>query len=422
MSEKQRKRRDALQNLIITVLSVSTLLLITQTQMYNLGLNTYQDLLSSGTAQTSTSSATQLSTLSAPVRIAVTGPYGRYGSLTMTTANEEFDALGRLLGEVLGSAGAYTACRQQEFLSALEGTSVYYDFLHPLSLAILSDLVGSENEQGISARMIAVASQNDQVALYLWDGETQCYRCTTAVTSESLEAIVDQYELGNAYFAFDEFDLDSSQAAPCSLFLEQTPSLPVLNASVPSIDITALLATLQFNPYTQFRNTESSGTEVIVENNRSLRVRTDGSINYQSGGDTALAIKADDQEPSLQSLASGTGTLLDTLLAAYTAEGSLYLQEALPTESGITFRYGYQINGIPVHFSDESSAAVVTLSDTTVTSLTLQFRQYTTSDTPSLLLPLRQALAISKRHAGAELFIGYADNGGDQLEAVWLAE
>ena len=39
----------------------------------------------------------------------------------------------------------------------------------------------------------------------------------------------------------------------------------------------------------------------------------------------------------------------------------------------------------------------------------------------SLLLPLRQALAIAARREGAELSIGYVDSGG-LASARWLAE
>ena len=39
----------------------------------------------------------------------------------------------------------------------------------------------------------------------------------------------------------------------------------------------------------------------------------------------------------------------------------------------------------------------------------------------SLLLPLRQAMAIAVRQAGAELSIGYVD-GGVSASARWLAD
>jgi hypothetical protein len=40
----------------------------------------------------------------------------------------------------------------------------------------------------------------------------------------------------------------------------------------------------------------------------------------------------------------------------------------------------------------------------------------------SMLLPLRQALAIAEQYEGAELFIGYASDGNSRAKARWLAE
>ena len=54
--------------------------------------------------------------------------------------------------------------------------------------------------------------------------------------------------------------------------------------------------------------------------------------------------------------------------------------------------------------------------------MTLRIRQYTSLEESSLLLPLRQALAVAARHPGTELTIGYVDNGSDTVSAQWLAE
>ena len=76
---------------------------------------------------------------------------------------------------------------------------------------------------------------------------------------------------------------------------------------------------------------------------------------------------------------------------------------------------------MPVRFSDGSYAAEVTLTGSTISTLSLHFRQYTATGEKSLLLPLRQALAIAAKSDGAELSLGYADNGAAALSACWLA-
>ena len=54
--------------------------------------------------------------------------------------------------------------------------------------------------------------------------------------------------------------------------------------------------------------------------------------------------------------------------------------------------------------------------------MTFRIRQYTAGGNASLLLPLRQALAIAAREEGAELAVGYADGGAGTVSAKWLAE
>ena len=73
-------------------------------------------------------------------------------------------------------------------------------------------------------------------------------------------------------------------------------------------------------------------------------------------------------------------------------------------------------------FADGSAAAEVTLSGNTISALSLRPRQYSAASAASPLLPLRQAMAIAGRTAGAELSIGYADTGVYPLSAVWLTD
>lgn len=87
----------------------------------------------------------------------------------------------------------------------------------------------------------------------------------------------------------------------------------------------------------------------------------------------------------------------------------------------MTLSFGWQINGVPIRFDRGGSAGEVTLTGGTVSMLSLRFRQYTDAGETSLLLPLRQALAIAVQREGGELSIGYVDNGVT-ASAKWLAD
>nr|WP_326184504.1 hypothetical protein [uncultured Oscillibacter sp.] len=426
MNENKRKHRDFIQNVAIALLSVSAVFLFAQTQVYNLGVdagNSYFSFLSGSDAGVDSAADGQTVVPSAPVRVAVTGPYGRYGNVALSTTDAEFEPLDRLLGEVLGSARTYAACDSAAFRQALETTSVYYDFLEPLPLSILAGLVGgTSTEDGISARRLVVSAQDSGVFLYLWDGAGSYFRCSTAVSMENLESAASHYELGNAVFAFDSTDPDAQfqDVDPYSLFLEEEPVLPVLDGEISLTDADGLLTALNFNPNTKNRYRESSGTEVIMEGERSLRIYTDGSVYYRSG-DGGLTVESAEELPTLREAVDGVNALLYTLLSPGEAEAALYLQSIRRTGAATTLTFGYQMNGVPIRFADGGSAATVTLSGSAVSSLELRFRRYTATETASLLLPLRQALAIAAREPGAELSIGYADNGGD-VSAAWLAD
>lgn len=418
MSDKRRQRRDFIQNMVITVLTVSAVLLFAQ--LYSLGADSPLHRILAGSGQADASAAlTDGRELTAPVRLAVSGPYGRYGSITAVSGEDE--ALQTLLREVLGSTDTFSPCQQEAFLGALQGSCVYWDYLSPLPLSILARLAGTTGPDEPSARCLLVSGESDPVTLYLWDGGESYLRCATAVSLKNLEQTVARYELGSAVFAADlaPGDPNAGKVTPCSLFLTATPQLPQLLGETPAYDDSALLAELGFNPNTKNRYTDN-GTEVISEGGRSLRLRPDGVLIYQSGGDGALTIDAAGEQPTMEEAAVGVNALLERLLAPYAGEEKLYLTAIRQSGALTALRFGYQVGGVPVRFADGDAAAEVTLDWGVVSALTLRIRRYTPGGSGTPLLPLRQALAAAGD--GVELAIGYADRGGSTVSASWLAD
>ena len=424
MNERSRSRRDFLQNISIAVLTVSAVLLFTQTQISNLGASSTLSRLLSGPVVQSGSAVISQEAASpgAPVRVVVSGAYGRYGDVAMTTADEDFLLLRQLLEQALGSVQPLAFSSSQAFRDAVSRTSVYYDFLAPLPLSILANLSQTTlNEDAVFVRRLVLTEEGESVALYLWAGTNRYYRSDTTLSPESLKEMVSRYELGNAFFAYESTEEQAQKLAFYSLLPDAEPQLPQLSAVSSLSDPSRLLAALGFNPNTQNRYWESETTEVISESNgRTLRLSTDGTVVYQGGNDATLSIQAAGEHPSLVEAFTGVSQLLNELLAPVPTDARLYLEQIQQVGAVTTLRFGYQFGGVPIRFADGSDAAQVLLTGTTVSSMELRLRQYTAAETDSLLLPLRQTLAIAAE--GAELSIGYADHGGDTVSAAWLAD
>lgn len=425
MPGSARKRRDMLQNIAIALLSVTAVVLFTQTQLTFLGAGSgyFSQLSGSDAGEGVLSPGEEAAVPASPVRVAVTGSYGRYGSLCLTTADETFAPLGRRLDEALGSARTFTPCTADDFLGALSHTSLYYDFLEPLPLSLLVGPAGAAGVDGkLSARRLVIAAEGASVRLYLWDGGAGYLTSATAVTPENLEETADGYELGSAVFAMDRPGTAFDALEPCSLLPSELPEIPVLSAAVIPAGGDRTLPALHFNPHTKSRYVDSGGTEVIMEGERSLYLRPDGTVFYKSGGSDAVTVPAGGDGLSLQQAAQGASALLNAMLGNAAGDAALYLQSVRQSGDTTTFQFGYQSGGVPIRFSDGGHAAQVTLNGAVVSSLSLRFRQYTAAGENTLLLPLTQALAIAGDHPGAELSIGYADQGGGAVRAAWLLD
>ena len=429
MNADRRKRRNMIQNLAIACLSVTAVLLFAQLQLYNLNLQDDSHYLERLAGVLPDSSPSQLREFSAPVRVVMTDSYGRYGSLSLSTNSSSFSALG--LREALGALHSLTASTEDAFRTALSATSIYFDFLHPLPLSVLAGLIGVDETAltGNARCLLLSAGSGGTVQLYLWDGGQSFYVGNIPASSLSVETLtetVSQPGFGGVSFAFDNVEVNPlyGELFPLSILPTELPEMPVLSASSPLANTSWLLPAFGFNSNTKERYTEADGTEVIteVDTNRSLHIQPNGEVVYRSGTEATLEISSQEEVPTETEAVLGAAILLQQLTEDFSGEAELYLESIQQTGETTRLQFGYHIGGVPICFSDGGSAAQVTLSGRYLTSLTLRFRQYSSTNETSLLLPLRQTLAITAEHPGAELSVGYADSGGDTVSASWLAD
>ena len=158
-----------------------------------------------------------------------------------------------------------------------------------------------------------------------------------------------------------------------------------------------------------------------MDGDRTLRISTDGSLAYQSGGSGALSIESAGEIPTFREAVNGSGNLLKSLLPSGSG-GELYLSGISCSAASTTLTFDYQYGGVPIRLSSGAPAATVTLSGRAVSSILFLPRQYVPAEETALLLPMRQALAIAAQTPGTELLIGYADYGEERVCPQWLCE
>lgn len=417
MGRKYRQNwKNIAQNALIAVLSVSSILLFLD--VYNL-FSGSSDKLSSPSSGgiSSSSSISKLTDLTAPVRVAVTGAYGRYGNLGLTTTDEGFSSLGALLREALGSSDTLTSCTKSQFRSSLSHTGIFYDFQAVLPLSVLGGLVGAGvKNTSVSSRRIILCKEEGGVKLYLSDGSSY-FCCSTQTPTADLTKAVNHYQLGNASFAFE---LNSARTlAPYSLFLTgEQPVYPRLTASSPLSDTTALLKALGFNPHTNNRYSDSDGAQVIMDGTRTLRIQNDGLVTYQDERGSALKIGRSGSALTAKEAVLGCYRLLASSGVNF-GGASLFLKSYRSDTVKKILEFDYQYQGTQIRLGDGTAAVQIVLRGTTVSSLRLYVRKYLPSGKDSLLLPLRQAIALGSGHTGKELRICYADSGLAEADAGW---
>ena len=428
---RRRKHTRLVQNLAITLLSLTAAVLLGQVVSFEMGLDgtlsslsaQFSDTISPGPSDTG--QTTDLSALSAPMNLMVTGTYGRYGSPLVSSSAAGVDEALTLLREALGSASGGSSLSAELFRGLAIQQGVFFDFLLPVPVSILSSRLQTDFAPDGSARYCLITGDTTQVSLYLWDGGETIRRFDTALDSTALHQVIGAFESNDALFAFEAGE-DYAALDPYTLIVRQRMEVPLLQAASPvgTQATDDLLALLDFNPHTNSRYPLSNGTEMVVEYPRTLGVQTDGTVLYTGSAEPVSALYqagAQGETPTQEEAALAALRLAETLLSyAGVDTGSLWFSGITETEDGYTVTLDYQVGGIPVYFADGESAVSVEITGAAITAFHCRIRQYTTLETLYPLLPLTQAVAMSSAYEGGFLTAGYVDQGSDQLQPTWL--
>ena len=409
---------NRLQNLALVVLSLVAAGLLSQIPLLNGDwTNQVQAFLthSSDSAQQET---VNLSSALSSVHIVITGDseYGRYVQMYAPVDGTLFQQVGPLFQEALGSATEVGATADKTLQEALGTPGIYMDLTTELPLEIVAAWLNEETGYDRPVRAMALTTEEESAVLYLCSSDGTIFRYYTALPISAVTELSASYPPNNGSFAFES---NYTTLAPYTVLTTQAVSAPLVQASLPAgYSSYNLLTALDFNAHTGYRYQESSGTEVIMESPRTLRLSPDGTVTYDGSADTASDLYRVAGFSAVEALQSGME--LAAALTEGTGASPLYLQSITSTDTGWQLTFGYCSSCIPVVFSDGADALTVTVTDRTITAFTYRCRAYTILEEASALLPASMAMAIASLHPGSGLSLGYVDGGGDTLSAFWL--
>lgn len=426
------KRVARLQNLAILLLSLSMLFLAANLPLFGtLSNRSLLDLARNRLEQESFAmiDAPAAPRLAFPVRMVYTNSFARLGADALTTLSDEFELAGTYLGEALGSANGAARVSEADFLAALRGEGLYFDFTTELPVELLSELLGvtvSAPELTSVRRMLLCPASDGDATLYVQDGALLHYRFFTAVSSGALTDFLASQSGSSADFAF-LLGEGYEQLSPYTLvFSDPSPRVSLAASNFLSGGDDEFLRRAGFNTHAENRFTESSGTVIVREVSSTLYLRPDGTVDYQ-GSDAApdsiyFVPAALAGAPTLTEAASAAQALVTTLLQNELGDAALYLSGVQNPGGLYELTFDLMADGTPIRFPDGAHAVSVTVEGQHVSAFRLKTRRYTLTEESSLLLPVALSAAVARVYDGTELIVAYVDTGLESVSPVWIAE
>ncbi len=331
---------------------------------------------------------------SAPLVISVNMGDGlRYGvKYDALSLQNIYSGYSVVLGEALASAGEPASVSRGEWQQALDGRSVYMDFVYPMPLASLSSGLGvrmDSSAAGNWAARICLASAGDVLRLY-FSSDDEYFSCDTALRPESLN-ISEELVSNSAAFVWES---ERGSIDPDFLILADMPEIPALNTvnTISSaMESDSLLSRVGMNAVIASRYPESDGSTVYVEGEHTLRVSANGTVSYHYYISDEVPV-VNSREAEAVEIA---WVFAERTVGVHCAGAQLHLTSATYDEADSLWRveFAYVVNGIPVQLTRDNPAARVYVQGETVLAADLTFRSFESGEDVLAPLPDKQAVA-----------------------------
>lgn len=376
-----------------------------------------------------------------PVRIAISSFRGdemrRYGvQYDRESCEREFEPIAGLLRETLSGAAALAEVSRTEWEQALGlYSNIYFDLLGEVPLSVLTEwLAGSDSKLSGSARRLVLAAEGEHVKLYYQDQKNgRYYVCSSEVVqAEQLLNLTDQILDNGVEFAFEVGAYEI--LAGDTMLLPETPSPRIYTVENPlKVDgqsleyrssgaLGQLLRALSFpdNSYIY------PGTDQVIRSGTdTLRISPQGVVRYTAGEEVSrYPVLSQGAFPTQFEVAESCRSLAEGAVGSQAGAARLYLQKMEQVNTGWDLYFSYCLDGARVEVGELGYAAYFRVEQDEITQFSLQMRRYTETDTRSIILPERQAMAAMQALEAEkrELVLVYQDTGGDTVKAGWIAE
>ncbi|MDL2288807.1 hypothetical protein LJC32_05455 [Oscillospiraceae bacterium OttesenSCG-928-F05] len=438
-----RTAKDALKNIALLILAVSTCLLTYRTWVYDETLIPQRmtialgDTLAlfgvpSGTqgARPIEPSAVRIYTEAlSPAAIAVTFPGGgRYmAGYDTGEAARLYARFHAHIGEAIGSAGEPRRITALQWREALLAPGVYIDYGGRAPLSAIARWTGAEAPAhlgGTVSRLLLAFDDEGGTLYYMSESDGFYYAAASAVTGEVVFSKLQLLSTRDFLFACQS-PAATGLDPDCPLPVE-TPRLPDVRLAVPDLSgdaYTALLEAFHMNPYTNYGYTQNDGSRAIVSGGRTLTLSADGYVVYtDTVAEGEAGISPDAGLLALTAEEAGielSASLLQQAVAPLLREGQICLLGTEEAGSTVTVTYGYRFSGAPVVLARTGGAARFTFENGRLVSSSILIRAFEGLDSSARLMPATVAAALADTE-GARLTLGYVQGGSDTISALWL--
>lgn len=418
----QKNKKEKIKNIVIILLVLSTVVLGWESRLFgnssaDVGISELLNRIFQGAGDENDKKAAGAVM---PICIAVTDSGGVHSAVRydMAELGRLYDKTVQILSGALHASRPPSEIDPSAWQSALTAPGVYFEYLSPVKLSVLSRLIGSEVSGGwgdIPVRCICVSYQNGKNRLLFCDCNTGKFYAANTAAPDGIESLTESIGISSSVFAF-ECGIQTLKNPNCLLMPDVSthPEVEVKNPLADEKTMADVLAALGVSTHLKSTYTEN-GAQVYVEKAFTVRMSNDGTVIYRLAGDAVDTSPVLNESAAIEKAWDAVSASIGKCCGK---DAYVYFDSVTRTEdNGYQVEFNYMVAGGRVRFAGDGCAASVTIKDGAITEMALRFRSFSVLDSQRELLPEIQAAAAS---SGA-FMLAYDDNGSEKLEPAWIA-